>query len=144
AQGRAAGAPVILIQHEEDDDAWRFGAAGWQLADALQVSPDDLRVRKTTPDAFHQTALERLLLERGVTKLVICGLQSEFCVDSTVRRALALGYEVVLVADAHTTVDNGVLSAAQITAHHNMTFARMSSFANRAAVTLAANVRIGA
>ncbi|NQD92487.1 isochorismatase family protein, partial [Pseudomonas sp. CrR25] len=42
AQGRAAGAPVILIQHEEDDDAWRFGAAGWQLADALQVSPDDL------------------------------------------------------------------------------------------------------
>ena len=41
--------------------------------------------------------------------------------DCTVRRALALGYLVVLVSVAHSTVDNGVLSAAEISAHHNTT-----------------------
>jgi hypothetical protein len=50
---------------------------------------------------------------------------------------------VVLVADAHSTLDNGVLSAAQIIAHHNITLGNMTSFGVRAAVVPAAAVRIG-
>jgi len=142
-KARTVGAPVIHIQHEEDSGSLQFGADGWQLAAGLATLPGDLRVRKTTPDSFHQTELHRLLHEWGITNLVICGLQSDFCVDTTVRRALALGYDVVLVADAHSTVDNGVLSAAQITAHHNTTLAHMTSFGSRVAVTLASEVRIG-
>jgi nicotinamidase-related amidase len=61
-------------------------------------------------------------------RVIACGLQSEFCVDSTVRRALALGYPVTLVADGHSTLDSGGLTAAQITAHHNTTLANMQSF----------------
>jgi nicotinamidase-related amidase len=99
-------------------------------------------VRKTTPDSFHRTDLSQRLQEREITRLLICGLQSDFCVDTTTRRALALGYEVVLVADAHSTVDNGVLSAAQITAHHNTTLANMTSFGKRAVVIPAADVRL--
>ncbi|MNW18398.1 Isochorismatase family protein [compost metagenome] len=76
--------------------------------------------------------------------MIVCGAQSDFCVDTTVRRALALGYEVVLVADAHSTLDNGVLVAAQIIAHHNTTLGNMSSFGVRAAVVLADAVRIEA
>ena len=41
---------------------------------------------------------------------------------------MALGYPVVLVSDGHSTVDNGVLSAAQISAHHNKTLASIESF----------------
>jgi nicotinamidase-related amidase len=144
AKARAVGAPVILIQHEEGSGSLQFGTAGWQLAAGLATRPGDLRVRKTTPDSFHQTELHRLLQERGVTNLVTCGLQSDFCVDTTVRRALALGYHVVLVADGHSTVDNGVLSAAQITAHHNRTLANMTSFGPRVAVATAGEVRIEA
>jgi nicotinamidase-related amidase len=106
--------------------------------------PEDLRVRKTTPDSFNLTELHALLQARGITHLVICGLQSDFCVDSTVRRALALGYEVILAADAHSTVDNGVLSAAQIIAHHNTTLSNITSFGPRARVTLAEDIRIEA
>jgi nicotinamidase-related amidase len=60
------------------------------------------------------------------------------------RRALALGYEVVLVADAHSTVDNGVLSAAQIIAHHNTTLSNITSFGPRARLILAEDIRIEA
>jgi len=44
---------------------------------------------------------------------------TEYCVDTTCRRAISLGYDVTLVSDAHTTVDNKLLTAAQIIAHHN-------------------------
>jgi nicotinamidase-related amidase len=137
--------PVVLIQHEERSEGpMAFGSPGWQLAAALDARPGDLRVRKQTSDSFHETALHPLLQERGITKLIVCGLQSDFCVDSTVRRALALGYEVVLVSDAHSTMDNGVLSAAQISAHHNVTLANITSFGRRVTATPAAELRIGA
>ena len=143
APARAAGVPVLLVQHEEEAGPLRADSAGWQLAEALDTAPADLRVRKTTPDSFHRTELQRLLRERGVGALVVCGLQSDFCVDTTVRRALALGYHVTLAADAHTTLDNGVLTAAQIAAHHNATLAQMTGFGPRMTVVRAAEVALG-
>ncbi|MCF7689841.1 MAG: cysteine hydrolase, partial [Cephaloticoccus sp.] len=125
---RAARLPVILIQHEENEGALQSDSAGWRLATALITSPGDLRVRKKTPDSFHHTDLQRLLEARQVDHLIICGLQSDYCVDTTTRRALALGYAVTLVADAHSTIDTGVLTAAQITAHHNQTLRHLHSF----------------
>lgn len=142
ARARAAGAPVLLVQHEQDDGPLRFGTDGWQLAARLATRPEDLRVRKRTTDSFHQTDLLALLQARDVTDLVVCGLQSEYCVDSTVRRALSLGYQVVLVTDAHSTMDNPVLPAAQIRAHQNATLANLSSEGRRVTPALAGDVRI--
>lgn len=143
AKARAAGATVVFIQHEEDGPL-RFDTEGWQLAVGLAASPDDPRVRKTACDSFHQTGLQALLQQRGITRLVVCGLQTDFCVDTTVRRALALGYDVTLVADAHSTLANDVLSAAQIIAHHNATLSNLTSFGPRVEVTPARDLRIGA
>src|SRR4051812_36289744 len=83
-QARAAGVPVVLVQHEDDEGSLMHGTKGWQLADGLTVQPADLRVRKTTPDSFHGTNLQHLLQERGVDQLVVCGLQTDFCVNATV------------------------------------------------------------
>lgn len=130
-QARAAGVPVLLVQHEEPDGDFRYGSPGWQLAAGLLAVAGDARVRKTTPDAFNGTDLGQVLNDLDVDGLVICGLQTDFCVDTTVRSALAKGYDVTLVGDAHSTVDNAVLKAEQIVAHHNATFSRMSSFAPR-------------
>jgi len=140
AKARAAGVPVFMIQHE-DAGPLRHGSEGWQLDRRLSVQPDDLRVRKTASDSFHHTELQALLQGRGVERLVVCGLQSDFCVDSTVRRALALGYPVVLVSDAHTTMDNAVLTAAQIAAHHTTTLSHLDSFGPRVTPVAAAQVR---
>jgi nicotinamidase-related amidase len=141
---RSAGAPVIMIQHESLGGPLDFGTDGWQLAEGLVVEATDILLRKKATDSFHQTELHTLLQDRGVKDLIICGLQSEFCVDTTTRRALALGYPVVLVADGHSTLDNAVLSAAQISAHHNETLANISSFGPRARAVSAREVRIEA
>lgn len=133
---------MVLIQHEEAEGPLQFGTEGWQLDERLVVQPDDLRVRKTACDAFHKTDLLARLQAQGVEQVFVCGLQSEFCVDSTVRGALAHGLPVVLVADAHSTLDNGVLTAAQISAHHNATLAQLGSYGPRVAVTPAAESTI--
>lgn len=139
---RAAGAPVVVIQHEAANSLFAHASAGWQLAPGLEVAADDVLLRKTAPDSFHCTDLQAMLQARGVKNLVICGLQSEFCVDTTTRRALALGYPVQLVADGHSTCDNGVLSAAQISAHHNVTLANMESFGPRAVPVAASDIQL--
>lgn len=142
ARARAVGLPVILIQHEELDGPLTYGAAAWQLADGLVTGADDLRVRKTRPDAFYQTDLLTLLQARLVDRVVICGLQTDYCIDATVRQAHALGYEVVLAADAHSTMDNGSMAAEQIIADHNNRLGRLSSAVSRIDVVPAAEVRL--
>jgi nicotinamidase-related amidase len=144
ARVRAVGAPVVLVQHEEAEGPLQFGSEGWQLYERLETRPEDIRLRKTATDSFHKTNLHSLLQAQGVGQVYVCGLQSEFCVDSTVRGALAHGYPVVLVSDAHSTLDNGVLTAAQISAHHNVTLANLGSYGPSVLATAAAKLRIEA
>ena len=142
AKARDTGVPVILVQHEAEDDLLQHGSKGWQLADGLETSPQDLRVRKTTRDSFYQTPLQNLLQEQGADRLIICGLQTDYCVNATVRQALTLGYDVMLVGDAHSTVDNGNLSAEDIIAEHNADLAHQTGPVARIDVLPTAKIRL--
>jgi nicotinamidase-related amidase len=133
SKARAAGAGVVFVQHESPDGELVYQSSGWQLAKGLHSEPGDLKVRKTTPDSFLRTHLEALLAEHGIQHVVVCGMHTEFCVDTTTRRALALGYPVTLVADAHTSAGNAALSPEQVIAHHNATLTNISSFGPRVA-----------
>lgn len=137
---RAAGAPVIFIQHETVYQELRHGSTAWELERTLDVLSQDHLVRKTTPDAFMRTPLAELLDRAGVKEVVICGYATEFCVDTTTRRAAALGYPVTLVADAHTTHDKPHASADQIRTHHNATLSNIRSFGPRIVAVPAAEV----
>lgn len=130
-KARQAGVPVVFIQHESQDGYLEHGTAAWQMARGLNVAPADQKIRKTTPDAFLRTELESVLRGAGVEHLVVCGMHSEFCVDTTTRRALALGFPVTLVSDAHTSAGNAAISAQQVIAHHNATLTNISSFGSR-------------
>lgn len=142
AKARDTGVPVILVQHEAEDDLLQHGSKGWQLADGLETSPQDLRVRKTTRDSFYQTPLQNLLQEQGADRLIICGLQTDYCVNATVRQALTLGYDVMLVGDAHSTVDNGNLGAEDIIAEHNADLAHLTGPVARIDVLPTAKIRL--
>jgi nicotinamidase-related amidase len=118
-RARAAATPIFFIQHQNEELA--PGTAGWQIDPRLGCRDGDLVVAKTACDAFHRTGLGAALAERGIDHLVICGMQTEYCVDTTVRRAIVEGYPVTLIADGHTTIDNEAFSADQIRRHHNAT-----------------------
>lgn len=87
----------------------------------MAVAPmdGDAVIQTRTPDSFLNTNLQDELQRRGVHRLVLTGMQTEMCVDTTCRRAFSLGYDVVLVKDAHSTWGNGRISADDIIDHHN-------------------------
>lgn len=134
AYARQTHIPVIFIQHEEPHSEIEYNGEGWQLPDALEREGGDLYVRKTTPDSFLRTDLQDILQEFAIEQLYVCGYASEFCVDTTVRRSAALGYDVSLLDDAHTTHDKEHATAAMIREHHNKTLTNIESFG----VTIAA------
>jgi nicotinamidase-related amidase len=105
-----------------------YKSESWQLERNLETGPNDHFIRKSTPDSFLRTPLQDLLAEHEVKHLVVCGYASEFCVDTTTRRAAALGFSVTLAGDAHTTHDKEHASAATIRAHENATLPSISSF----------------
>lgn len=127
ARARLAGVPVVFIQHE-DAGSLAPDSEGWRLQAGLSAKPADLFIRKRTADSFLGTPLGELLTARNIGRVVVAGYASEFCVDTTVRRAAALGYAVRIAADAHTTHDKPHAPAALIRAHHNATLSDISSF----------------
>ena len=130
-KARNSGVPVIFIQHESSSGYLEYDTAAWQLAFGLECEKTDIKIRKTTPDSFHLTELVSLLKDKAVENIIVCGMHTEFCVDTTVRRALALGYSVILVKDAHTSAGNAALSPQQVIDHHNLTLTNISSFGPR-------------
>ena len=141
---REAAAPVIFIQHERQGSPLEYQSENWQLAAELVSQTDDLFVRKTTPDSFLRTNLHELLQAKGVEHLVISGYACEFCVDTTTRRAAALGYEVTLVSDGHTTQDKPHATAASIRAHENATLPNLTSFGPVISAVVSAQVQFAA
>jgi nicotinamidase-related amidase len=122
AKARTAGTPVIYVQHDgPKGHGLEVGTDNWQISPAIAPRGGEPIVHKRASDAFYATSLQQELEQRHVRHLVVAGGQTEYCVDTTVRRATTCGYDVTLVGDAHTTYDCDTLTAAQIIAFCNET-----------------------
>jgi nicotinamidase-related amidase len=136
-RARAAGMPVVFIRNcGGPGDPDERDTPGWQLHPALPRQDGDPLFDKSTTDAFASTPLAGALAARGVTRLVVAGLQSEHCVRATTLGALQRGFEVTLVADAHATYDAAGRSAAAISAGVNAELAGRAAVVSAEALSL--------
>ena len=76
------------------------GEARWEIIPELAPRPGEVVVDKPGYSAFYGTDLERVLVSRGVRRLLLCGVTTDVCVHSTLRSAVDRGYECLLVEDA--------------------------------------------
>ncbi|WP_440604137.1 cysteine hydrolase family protein [Bacillus sp. GB_SG_008] len=112
--------PVIYVQHNgTEGHPLEKGTPGWHIHSKITPMSNEVVAEKETPDSFHETNLRAVLQEKGIKHLFICGLQTEYCVDTTVRRAFSEGYKVTLIHGAHSTFDSEQLCAEDIIQHHN-------------------------
>jgi nicotinamidase-related amidase len=95
--------------------------AGMFNGEPIAPRPEEAIVDKRTPDSFHETTLLDELAATDARRLIVVGAETEICVDTTCRRARSLGFDVKLVADAHSTWNNDTLTAEQIIRHTNLT-----------------------
>ncbi|MFJ6661235.1 isochorismatase family protein [Streptomyces sp. NPDC091377] len=112
-RARAANVPVVTVQQQGCGDA----LPGLALRNGEPV------VTKTCADAFLGTELDETLIRLGVTEVLVTGFATENCVETTARQALSHGYDLVLVADGHTTSvrpqPTDFIPPDQSIAHHN-------------------------
>jgi nicotinamidase-related amidase len=103
ARARAAAVPVVWVQHADHQLA--KGSAEWQWVPELQPADGEALVHKGYNSSFEQTPLDHLLAGLGATHIVLAGACTNWCIRATAYAALERGYDLTLVADAHTTVD---------------------------------------
>jgi nicotinamidase-related amidase len=107
--------PIIYVQHDEAEGPMIKGEPGWQFHPRLEKPlHQEVTIYKTVPNSFTHTPLKQTLDELDATHIYICGAQTEYCIDSTCRGALDLGYNVTLITDSHTTCDDEHLTAPNI------------------------------
>lgn len=98
--------PVVHVQHVADDsDAtfFRPDTPGVEIHPFVSPLPGESIIQKHYPNAFRETPLLEHLQRRNVTRLVIVGMMTHMCVDTSVRAAADLGFECLLAHDACAT-----------------------------------------
>lgn len=120
ARARAAGTPVIHIQHHgRPGGLFDVEGHGGRIADKAAPAVDEKVIHKTLPNAFAGTTLADAMAATGRKEVILAGFMTHMCVSSTARAALDLGYRSTVIADAAATRDlplpsGGVVPARQL------------------------------
>jgi nicotinamidase-related amidase len=89
--------PVIRVYHTDPNVGPKPDTKGFEFPDTIQVKSEDLKVIKTFGNAFKKTELDKLLKEKGVNTVFICGLSATGCVLATYHGAEDLDYNVFMI-----------------------------------------------
>lgn len=108
--------PIIFVQH--NDSELILNSPKWQLFPELDYKDTDIFINKTHANSFYKTDLKDQLMKLDVSQLEICGAQTEYCVDTTIRMAHGLDYKLFMKKGLTTTVNNDFLGARTIIEHH--------------------------
>ncbi len=109
----AIGMPVIFTQHINNTSNSGMMSVWWKdlittenpwhvIVPAIDVSHGTL-IQKSQYDAFYQTDLEKLLREKDVSQVIICGVMTHLCCETTARSAFMRGFEVFFPVDGTAT-----------------------------------------
>ena len=99
--------PFFYIQHFGQENSRFFvpNTDGVNIHEEIKPLPDEKVIPKNYPNSFLKTDLQDELKKEGITDLVICGMMTHMCVDTTTRAASDYGYKVTLISDACATKD---------------------------------------
>jgi nicotinamidase-related amidase len=127
AHFRERGLPVFFIQHDGTKERYLFpGTEDFEIIGELTRAPSDRFVAKTANSAFYETSLDADLRSLGVSRLFVCGLATDFCVNATIHSALLHDYDLVILSDCHTTADRPSLDARTVIEFHNWLWAELT------------------
>lgn len=100
-RARAGGIPVLWVQHGGEEIS--KGTADWQWVPELNPAEGEPTIHKQFNSAFEETELDHVLERLAVTRIVLAGAMTNWCIRATAYGALERGYDLLLVKDGHTT-----------------------------------------
>lgn len=111
---------VIYIQHTElSGEELAAGSEGWKIYGEISPNPNETVITKNYNSAFKETSLKAYLDNKGIKRLIITGMQTEYCIDTTCKVAFEYGFELVIPEKTNTTFDNGKIPAKDLYEFYN-------------------------
>ena len=108
---RANRVEVIYVQHDAGEGSgFSVGDEAFEIADEVAPEKGEKTFVKTINSAFGNKEFAAYLEEAGDKKLLIVGLQTNFCIDATVKSAFERGFQVILPEGTNSTFDNPYMS----------------------------------
>lgn len=116
---------LIYIQHSGDvGSPEEKGTETWKLHPELKLK--GVVIEKSTLNAFESTNLDEILKNNNITEVVVCGMQSDYCIQANSIGARTLGYDVITIKDAHSTCDSNTQKASDIINDINLKLSQSS------------------
>jgi len=97
---RAQGFPVIRVYHTDPKYGPEPGSKGFEFPDSVKIEDGDPKIVKNFPNAFKKTELDKMLREKGINTVFLCGLSSVGCVLATYFGAMDLDFKAFMLKDA--------------------------------------------
>ncbi len=111
----ASGTEVVYVRHDSGpDDELEAGTDGWQLHRSLKPRANERIFDKKVNSAFNSTGLDEYLKGKSIGHIVLCGMQTEHCIDTTCKVAFELGYDVLIPSGGTTTYTNPFLTGEKL------------------------------
>lgn len=116
AWARQAGLEVIHVRHHDQELV--KGTADWEIHSTVAPLASEKIFDKTFNSAFKETGLHAYLQEKGIEQLIIMGMATNFCIDTTVKVAFEYGYQLAIIKDGTTTGYSGKSDAKDLIDHY--------------------------
>lgn len=115
-KARQAGIEIIYVRHHDQELV--KGTADWEIHSIVAPLASEKIFDKTFNSAFKETGLHAYLQEKEIEQLIIMGMATNFCIDTTIKVAFELGYKVAVIQDGTTTGYSGKLDAKDLIDHY--------------------------
>ena len=120
AAARQNHVEVIYIRHDDGpDQPLSPGKPGYDVYGAFAPLPGERIFDKTVNSPFRESGLLEYLRAAGETELMVCGLQTDFCMDATIKCGFEHGFRMLVPAYGNTTTDNAFLSGEATYRYYN-------------------------
>jgi nicotinamidase-related amidase len=120
AAARKNGAEVICVRHDDGaDQPLSPGKPGYDVYEAFAPLPGEKVYDKRVNSCFRDTGLLDYLRTCGETDVMICGLQTDYCIDAAVKCGFEHGLHIIVPAYGNTTTDNDFLTGEESYRYHN-------------------------
>lgn len=111
---------VLYVRHNDGKGTeLEQGTDGWQIYDDIAPNSSEVVVEKEYNSAFHKTGLKEHLESKEIDTIILVGLQTEYCIDATLKSAFDYGYKIIIPKETNTTLDNEYLSGEKLFEFYN-------------------------
>ena len=111
---------VIFVRHDDGiGNELTKGNDGFEIYDGFQPLNGELIFDKNVNSAFKDTGLLEYLRQKEENTIIIVGLQTDYCIDATIKSGFEHGFKMIVPANANSTVDNQYMTAEQSYHYYN-------------------------